>query len=119
MREAVDLAIDRPALAEIAMEGLGRAGHPDGDPRHLRLQRQALRELRRTSSARASSWREAGYPNGFKVTFNFTNDRLPGDRAVGTSVAQMLARIGLEVQADGQPAAVLFPAPHARRPTPS
>ena len=36
---------------------------------------------------------QAGYPNGFKIMFNFTNDRLPGDRAVGTAVAQMLARI--------------------------
>ena len=54
--------------------------------------------------------KEAGYPNGFRVTFSFTNDRLPGDRAVGTAVAQMLARIGLDVHAAGQPAAVLFPA---------
>ena len=36
--------------------------------------------------------------------------REPGDGAVGASVAQMLARIGVEVQAAGQPGAVLFPA---------
>jgi peptide/nickel transport system substrate-binding protein len=53
---------------------------------------------------------EAGYPNGFKIMLSFTTDRLPGDRAVGTTVAQMLARIGLDVQPNGQPAAVLFPA---------
>jgi len=41
---------------------------------------------------------------------NFTADRLPGDRGVGIAMAQMLARIGLEVQAAGQPAAVIFPA---------
>ena len=53
---------------------------------------------------------DAGFPNGFKITFSFTNDRLPGDRQVGTSIAQMLARIGIEVNANAQPGAVFFPA---------
>jgi peptide/nickel transport system substrate-binding protein len=44
------------------------------------------------------------------MVLNFTNNRLPGDNGVGTSMAQMLARIGIEVQAAGQPAAVIFPA---------
>lgn len=109
VREAVDLAIDRPALAEIAMEGLGKPvtqmvtanifGHnPD------------LPELKPNLDKAKALMKEAGYPNGFRVTFSFTNDRLPGDRAVGTGVAQMLARIGIDVNAAGQPAAVLFPA---------
>jgi peptide/nickel transport system substrate-binding protein len=109
VREAVDLAIDRPALAEIAMEGLGKPvtqmvtanifGH---DP--------ALPELKPNVEKARALMKEAGYANGFRVTFSFTNDRLPGDRAVGTAVAQMLARIGLDVNAAGQPAAVVFPA---------
>jgi len=103
------LAIDRQALAEIAMEGLGRPvtqmvtsnifGHS-----------AKLSELKPDVARARQLMQEAGYANGFKVTFNFTNDRLPGDSAVGTSVAQMLARIGLEVHANGQPGAVLFPA---------
>ena len=40
----------------------------------------------------------------------FTQDRLPGDRQVGTSIAQMLAAIGIDAQANAQPAAVFFPA---------
>jgi peptide/nickel transport system substrate-binding protein len=109
VREAVDLAIDRPALAEIAMEGLGKPvtqmvtsnifGH-----------NPALPELKPNVEKARALMKEAGYANGFRVTFSFTNDRLPGDRAVGTAVAQMLARIGLDVNAAGQPAAVLFPA---------
>jgi ABC-type transport system substrate-binding protein len=38
VREAVDLAIDRKALAEIAMEGLGKAQSQLVTPSHLRLQ---------------------------------------------------------------------------------
>jgi peptide/nickel transport system substrate-binding protein len=53
---------------------------------------------------------EAGYPNGFKTTLSFTSDRLPGDRQVGTSIAQMLAAVGIDAQANAQPAAVFFPA---------
>jgi peptide/nickel transport system substrate-binding protein len=108
VREAMTLAIDRKALAEVAMEGLGKPvtqmvtsnifGHD-----------KALPELRPDVNRARQLITEAGYPNGFKVVFNFTNDRLPGDRAVGTAVAQMLARIGLDVQANGQPGAVLFP----------
>jgi peptide/nickel transport system substrate-binding protein len=109
VREAFSLAIDRKALAEIAMEGLGKPvtqmvtpsifGHDDSLP-----------ELKPDLDKAKKLMADAGYPNGFKVTFNFTNDRLPGDRAVGTSVAQMLARIGVDVVANGQPGATLFPA---------
>ncbi len=53
---------------------------------------------------------DAGYPNGFKVTFSFTQDRLPGDSQVGTSIAQMLAAIAIDARANAQPAAVFFPA---------
>ncbi|MSP89229.1 MAG: ABC transporter substrate-binding protein [Alphaproteobacteria bacterium] len=109
VREAFTLAIDRKALAEIAMEGLGRPvtqmvtsnifGHNDKLP-----------ELKPDLDRARALMKEAGWEKGFKVTFNFTNDRLPGDGAVGASVAQMLARIGMEISANGQPGAVMFPA---------
>ncbi len=109
VREAVDLAIDREALATISMEGLGKPatqlvtpgifGYNDALP----LTRANVAKARALLAA-------AGYPNGFKVVFNFTNDRLPGDRAVGTTIAQMLARVGIEAVANGQPGATLFPA---------
>ena len=109
VREAIDLAIDRPALAEVAMEGMGKPVNQLVTPSIFGYNK-ALPE-RKVDIARAKKLlAEAGYPNGFKATFSFTNDRLPGDRQVGTSVAQMLAAIGLEVQANAQPAAVFFPA---------
>jgi peptide/nickel transport system substrate-binding protein len=109
VREAITLTIDRDALAEVAMEGLGKPvtqmvtdnifGH-----------NKSLPALKPNVARAKQLMAEAGYANGFKVIFNFTNDRLPGDRAVGTAVAQMLAQINLDVQANGQPGAVLFPA---------
>lgn len=109
VREAIDLAIDRRALAEIAMEGMGTPQSQMVTPGIFGYN-PAL-QVPRTDIARARALlAEAGYPNGFRMVLNFTNNRLPGDANVGTSIAQMLARIGIEVHAAGQPAAVIFPA---------
>ena len=109
VREAIDLAIDRPALVEIAMEGLG-APVNQLVTSSIAGFNKSLPPLKVDIARAKKLLEEAGYPNGFKTTFSFTNDRLPGDRQVGTSVAQMLARIGLDVTANAQTAAVFFPA---------
>ncbi|NMJ43548.1 ABC transporter substrate-binding protein [Roseomonas sp. JC162] len=109
VREAIDLAIDRRALAEIAMEGMGTAQSQMVTPNIFGF--NPAIQIPAPNVARARQLlTEAGYPNGFRMVLNFTNNRLPGDNGVGTSMAQMLARIGIEVQAAGQPAAVIFPA---------
>ena len=109
VREAIDLAIDRPALAEVAMEGMGKPVNQLVTPSIFGYDK-AL-PPRKFDVARAKKLlADAGYPNGFKIVFSFTNDRLPGDRQVGTSVAQMLAAVGIDAQANAQPAAVFFPA---------
>jgi peptide/nickel transport system substrate-binding protein len=109
VREAVDLAIDRKALAEIAMEGLGKEQNQMVTPSIFGFSKTL--PPRAFNPTRAKQLlTEAGYPNGFRVTFSFTSDRLPGDRQVGTSVAQMLAAVGIDARANGQPTAVFFPA---------
>ena len=109
VREAIDIAIDRPALAEVAMEGLGAAANQLVTPTIAGFNK-ALPAIKPDLAKAKKLMEEAGYASGFKVTFSFTNDRLPGDRQVGTSIAQMLARIGIEVVANAQPGAVFFPA---------
>ena len=99
-------------------QGAGDGGH--GRPRQACQARWSRRRssasTRRSASAstirprRASCLPTPGYPNGFRLQFSFTQDRLPGDRQVGTSIAQMLAAIGIDAQANAQPAAVFFPA---------
>jgi peptide/nickel transport system substrate-binding protein len=109
VREAVDLAIDRKALAEIAMEGLGAPANQMVTPSIFGFSQKL--PARAYDPARARKLlADAGYPNGFRTAFSFTADRLPGDRQVGTAVAQMLAAVGIDVQANAQPAAVFFPA---------
>ncbi len=109
VREAIDLAIDRQALADVALEGLGAPANQLVTAEIFGFNKSL--PPRKLDLARAKALlAEAGYPNGFKYTLSFTSDRLPGDRQVGTSIAQMLARIGLDVTANAQPSAVFFPA---------
>ena len=109
VREAIDLAIDRKALAEVAMEGLGKPVNQLVTPSIFGYNK-TLGERKYDPAAAKKLLADAGYPNGFKLQFSFTQDRLPGDRQVGTSIAQMLAAIGIDAQANAQPAAVFFPA---------
>ena len=109
VREAIDLAIDRKALAEVAMEGLGKPANQMVTPSIFGFNK-TLGERKYDPAGARKLLADAGYSNGFKVQFSFTQDRLPGDRQVGTSVAQMLAAVGIDAQANAQPAAVFFPA---------
>jgi peptide/nickel transport system substrate-binding protein len=109
VREAIDLAIDRKALAEIAMEGLGQPVNQMVTPSIFGFNK-ALGPRKYDPAAAKKLLAEAGYPNGFKLQFSFTQDRLPGDRQVGTSIAQMLAAIGIDAAVNAQTAAVFFPA---------
>ncbi len=109
VREAIDLAIDRKALAEVAMEGLGKPASQLVTPSIFGFNK-ALGERKYDPAAARKLLADAGYANGFKVQFSFTADRLPGDRQVGTSISQMLAAVGIDAQANAQPAAVFFPA---------
>jgi peptide/nickel transport system substrate-binding protein len=109
VREAIDLALDRRALAEVAMEGLGTPVSQMVTPGIFGFNPTLTIPTPNVQRAR-QLLSEAGYPNGFRMVLNFSNNRLPGDAGVGAAMTQMLARIGLEVQAAGQPAAVIFPA---------
>ena len=109
VRRAIDLAIDRKALAEVAMEGLGAPASQLVTPSIFGYSK-AVGEKKYDPAAAKKLLAEAGLPNGFAVDFYFTQDRLPGDSQVGASIAQMLAAIGIDAKPNARPAAVFFPA---------
>jgi len=109
VREAIDLAIDRPTLVEAAMEGLGSPANQFA-PSFIFGYNPSLPPKKMDLAKARQLLADAGYPDGFKVQFSFTSDRLPGDRQVGTTVAQMLSRIGIDAAANAQPLTVFFPA---------
>jgi peptide/nickel transport system substrate-binding protein len=51
---------------------------------------------------------EAGYPNGFTLTMDCPNDRYVNDEAICTSIAAMLARIGVTLSVNARTKARYF-----------
>jgi peptide/nickel transport system substrate-binding protein len=107
IRQAMNLAINRVALAERAMEGGAEAigqfaargflGHepslavPPFDPARAR-----------------ALLAEAGYPQGFNLTIQCTNDRFAGDARTCQAVAQMFTAVGIRTTVEALPASVFF-----------
>ncbi|MBL6456278.1 ABC transporter substrate-binding protein [Belnapia sp. T6] len=107
VRRAMTHAINRVALAERAMEGgatpagqvsaPGFLGHDPGIPVPVydpALSRKLLAE--------------AGYPGGFNLTIQCTNDRFAGDARVCQAIGQMLTMVGIRTTVDALPTSVYF-----------
>ena len=105
VRQAMTHALNRVALADRAMEGgatpagqtsaPGCLGHdpsipvPAYDPA---LSRRLLAE--------------AGYPQGFNLAIQCTNDRFAGDSRVCQAIGQMLTAVGIRTSVDALPMSV-------------
>lgn len=108
VREAVFLAIDDAALHTRIMRGQSRVtgtvvapgvrGYAEDIDTH------APPDLARARALLA----EAGYPEGFAVTLDCSNDRYVNDEAICQAVAAMLARIGIRVTVAAQPRGRFF-----------
>lgn len=107
VREAFDLAIDRETITEIALEGMGSVPTQLVSSNIFGYNKDIAAPAYDVEKAKALM-AEAGYPDGFKVTLNYANDRMPVE--LGPTVAQLLAAINVEVDASGVPAAVFNPA---------
>ena len=102
VREALTLAINRPGIVERVMSGnavaagqflpkggLGTAGDVDVPP---------------YDPARAQALlREAGYPQGFRITLHGPNDRYLNDAKIVQAVAQMFTRVGVDTRVEVMP----------------
>ncbi|RJG41132.1 ABC transporter substrate-binding protein [Mesorhizobium sp. DCY119] len=107
VRKAMSLAINREALVDRIMDGQGLpAGQlvPEGyfghspdlgvDPYDAPKAKQMLAD--------------AGYPDGFKLTFHATNDRYPNDSKIAQAIGQMFSRIGIKTEVATMPGSVYF-----------
>lgn len=109
VREAMDLGIDRRALARVVFEGFAKPMSqlmPDGffgSSPNLPERRPDLVKARALLTA-------AGYPKGFEIDLFCTNNRLPGDGALCEALAQQWSRIGVKVNPNALAGTVFFPA---------
>lgn len=107
VRQAMSLAIDREAIASRVLGGNGVAAAqlvPStifGAAPELTVPAVDLDRARALLT-------EAGLPDGFRITLHGPNDRFIRDPAVVQAVAQMLARIGIDVEVDTMPSSVFY-----------
>ncbi|MGH1542815.1 MAG: ABC transporter substrate-binding protein [Arenicella sp.] len=97
VRQAISLVINRNAIVERLLNNFGIPanqimhvnffGHDDSLPEF----KYSLTEARRLM-------KEAGYENGFDVTFYATNDRYINDEKIALSISHMLKKIGIRAK---------------------
>ena len=107
VREAMDHALNRTALAERAMQGgaipadqvaaPGLSGHVEG-----------LEPAKYDPALSKQLLAEAGFPQGFNLTIACTSDRFAGDSRTCQTVAQMLTAVGIKVTVDALPTVIYF-----------
>lgn len=107
VREAFDLALDRETIIEFALEGMGEVATQLVTPNIFGDNPDIPAPVFDEDKALALM-AEAGYPDGFKVTLAYANDRMPTE--LGPTIAQMLSAINVTVDVQGVPATVFNPA---------
>jgi peptide/nickel transport system substrate-binding protein len=107
VRRALSLAINRSAITERVMEGLGIPAGSVVSPSvfgHNPKVAPDPYDPQRATKLLA----EAGYPEGFALTIATPNNRYINDEQVAQAVAQMLARVGIAARVEAMPLAVYF-----------
>lgn len=105
VRQALSIAINRPAIADRIMSG---AALPTGQfmpPGAFGYVPDLPPPAFDTDKAR-KLLQEAGLPNGFTVTLHSSNDRYVNDAGVAQSIGQMWTRAGIKAKVETMPVAV-------------
>lgn len=107
VREAMSIAIDRDTIVARVMDGFATPAYqfaPDGmfgadlERKKIEYNPERAKEL----------LAEAGYPDGFSLTFAATNDRYINDAQVSQAVAQYLTRVGIKTELDSMNRSIFF-----------
>lgn len=107
VREALAMALDRNVIVRQVMDGLAEPAMqivPPGLPGHspdIRMPSADLAAARRLMA-------EAGHASGFRMTIHVTANRYPNDLKQAQAIAQMLARINIDVNVASLPLAIFF-----------
>ena len=108
VREALSLAVNRPAIVERVMEGAATAAGqfmPQGAFAYAPDLQPPPYDPTRSRALLA----EAGYPNGFHLVLHGPTDRYVNDAQILQVVAQQWTRVGVKTEVDALPMAGLVP----------
>ncbi|MCX7381197.1 MAG: ABC transporter substrate-binding protein [Alphaproteobacteria bacterium] len=99
VRQALTIAINRPAIVERVMEGAAYAAGQfvaPGTWGHAPGLNPPTSDVARAKALLA----EAGYPNGLRITLHGPNDRYVNDGKIIQAIGQMWSRIGVQTTVD-------------------
>ena len=106
VRQAVNLSINRQAIADRVMMGLAYPSNnivfDEGEGFVAGLENPPF-----DPDKAKALLAEAGYEDGFKITIASPNNRMINDEKVVQAVAQMLTRVGIETAVDAMPFSVI------------
>ncbi|MGH8634118.1 MAG: ABC transporter substrate-binding protein [Burkholderiales bacterium] len=107
VRRAMSKAINRQALVERVMEG---AAVTTGQlmPEKFFGFTPALKPEPYDPEGARKLLAEAGYPDGFGLTLHAPNNRYVNDEQIAQAIAQLLARVGIQIRVDAMPSSVYF-----------
>lgn len=107
VRRAMSLSINRQAIVDRIYDGQGSVasqvvpqgyfGYTPGIPAPVYDPARAKKLLA-----------QAGYPDGFSLTFQASNDRYPNDASVAQALGQMFSRIGIKTTVETMPGSIYF-----------
>jgi peptide/nickel transport system substrate-binding protein len=107
VRQAISKAINRQALTERTLDGLGVPASNIVSPGILGYS-NALKVEQFDPEGAKKLLAAAGYPNGFNLTLHGPNNRYINDERVVQTVAQFLSRIGIASKVETLPLSVYF-----------
>lgn len=102
VRQALSLAINRPAITQRVMEDTAiPSGQflPPGSYSYV----PDLQAPPYDPAKAKQLLTEAGYPNGFRITLQGSNDRYVNDAKIIQAVGQMWTRVGVQTTVDAMP----------------
>ena len=107
VRKAISKAINRKAIAARIMDGLAVPAAqmlPEGyEGTSTTLTPEAY-----DPKGAMALLKEAGYPEGFKLTIHGPNDRYVNDGDIAQAIAQMLTKVGIKTSVETMPKSVYF-----------
>lgn len=109
VREALELAIDRPLLAERALAGLADPAW-QVVPATISGYDPALPKPRSDPEKARRLLASAGYGKGLSLRLDGSTDRYTGDERILNEVARQLAEVGVRVEVRARPKSVYFSA---------
>lgn len=109
VRRALSLAINRQAIARSVMEGLANPADTPMPPQFFGVPKNVAPLAFDPAEARRLL-AEAGFPRGFRVQLNCTNDRFANDARVCAALGAMLTQVGITTEVQALPTSVYLTA---------